>query len=157
MRTSGMWRSGISALCCLALVVTMTGCAADQVSGPSRAGATVAIGVDLPFVFDPYGAARETWNAMNLYLERTGRTPGPHPVELIQYDNSPPPNSSWTTAECIRNAENHVANRREVAVIGTWFPSCSKVSGPDPEPGGGRSDADGLAHRHKPWPHQDLG
>jgi len=130
VQTSGMWRSGISALFCLALVVTTTGCAADPGSGPSRVGNTVAIGVDLPFAADPDGAAKETWNAMNLYLERAGGMAGPHKVELIQYDNSPPPNASWTTAECIRNAGNHVANRREVAVIGTRFSGCSKAQVP---------------------------
>ena len=125
-----MRRSWLTTLCAwssLAAVVTMAGCAADQ--GPGRAGTTVAIGVDLPFAA-AWGSARETWNALNLYLERAGGMAGSHRVELIQYDNSPPPGTSWGPETCIRNAENHVANRREVAVIGTRHSICSKVQVP---------------------------
>ena len=127
-----MRRSWFARLCAwssLALVVTTAGCAANQGSGPGSEGATVAIGVDLPFAA-AVGPARETWNALNLYLERAGGMAGPHKVELVQYDNSPPPGTVWGPETCMRNAGNHVANRPEVAVIGTRHSVCSKVQVP---------------------------
>ena len=134
MRTRRMRRSRVAALygwSWLALLVTLvTGCANDQAPGPVPAGTTVVVGVDLPFAGNVLEATRETWNALNLYLERAGGMAGPHKVELIQYDNSPLPYSSWGPEECTRNAENHVANRREVAVIGAWSSPCSKIQVP---------------------------
>ena len=125
------WLATLSTWSSLTLVLTMAGCASDHPpSGPGRQGTTVAIGVDLPFAGNVQDATRETWNALNLYLERAGGMAGPHTVELIQYDNSPLPYSSWGPEECTRNAKNHVANRREVAVIGAWSSPCSKVQVP---------------------------
>ena len=51
-------------------------------------------------------------------------------MELIKYDNAPGAQGHWDDTECIRNANNHVANQREVAVIGTFFTGCSKIEMP---------------------------
>jgi branched-chain amino acid transport system substrate-binding protein len=94
------------------------------------AATAVVVGIDLPFRGSAMEVSAETMAALRLYLEQVGDRAGRYPVELAQYDNSPPPNGSWDETECVRNANAHAANRREVAVIGTGFSTCSKIQVP---------------------------
>lgn len=123
------------------LVLVATACAPAEPGAPGAPGAdepVVAIGVDLPFSGGQRDVAAETWNAMSLYLAQAGGRAGRHPVELVRYDNAPPGHAVWTDAECVRNAHDHVANRREVAVIGTHSSVCAKAEVPilNQAPGG---------------------
>jgi len=72
----------------------------------------------------------DTMRAMELYLEQVGGRAGPYRVELTRYDNAPGAQGHWDDTECVRNANNHVATQREVAVIGTSFAGCSKAELP---------------------------
>jgi len=111
------------------LVLALAACQAA--AGPSAAPETiVTIGVDLPFRGMAQDVSTDTWNAMRLYLEQVGGRAGRFRVELARYDNAPPPNSVWDDAECRRNANQHLAVAHEVAVIGTYLSTCSKVQVP---------------------------
>jgi branched-chain amino acid transport system substrate-binding protein len=98
--------------------------AGDEASGP------LAVGIDLPFSAHAPDESLDTWHAMNLYLDQVGRRAGPYPVELVRYDNAPPPHANWDETECVRNANAHIANRQEVAVIGTRSSVCAKAQVP---------------------------
>ncbi len=117
----------------LSTALVLAGCVTNQAAPPgstARDVTTLAIGVDLPFGGLAIDASINTMRAMELYLEQVDHRAGPYRVELIKYDNAPDPHSTWDDTECIRNASNHVANRHEVAVIGTFLTGCSKIEMP---------------------------
>jgi branched-chain amino acid transport system substrate-binding protein len=121
----------VVAVLTLATGACMPGAAPSRgptVSQPARG--PLAVGVDLPFGGITPDESRDTWDAMNLYLAQVGGRAGPYTVELVKFDNAPPPGSQWDTAECVRNANSHVADRREVAVIGVRFSLCAKAQVP---------------------------
>ncbi|GEM_PF-536581 len=117
----------------LTAALVLAGCVTNQAAAPgnmARDAATLTIGVDLPFLGSALDTSIDTMRAMELYLEQVGRRAGPYRVELIKYDNAPGAQGHWDDTECIRNANNHVANRGEVAVIGAFFSGCSKIEMP---------------------------
>ncbi len=118
----------------LTSAMVLAGCVSNRAAAPGNTttgdATTLAIGVDLPFLGSALDTSIDTMRAMELYLEQVGHRAGSYRVELIKYDNSPPPNATWDDAECIRNANGHIANEREVAVIGTTFAGCSKAEMP---------------------------
>jgi branched-chain amino acid transport system substrate-binding protein len=88
------------------------------------------VGVDLPFQGASKDASDDTWNAMQLYLEQVGGKAGKYKVELKKYDNSTAAKGSWDDATCTKNANDHVANANEVAVMGTYNSGCAKLEAP---------------------------
>ncbi|GAA1829299.1 hypothetical protein GCM10009682_55240 [Luedemannella flava] len=89
---------------------------------------TLVIGVDLPFQGAAGDTSESVYKAVELYLEQT--PPGPYPVAIKRYDDSTAAKGSWDDATCVRNAQDHVANVDEVAVLGTANSGCSKLEAP---------------------------
>jgi branched-chain amino acid transport system substrate-binding protein len=115
-------------------VVAATAAAAGCGGGGTTSGGggekTVVVGVDLPFQGTAKDASDDTWNAMQLYLEQVGGKVGNYKVELKKYDNSTAAKGAWDDATCTKNANDHVANANEVAVMGTYNSGCAKLEAP---------------------------
>ena len=46
------------------------------------------------------------------------------------YDNATAAKGSWDDAKCAANAQEHVANKKEVAIMGTYNSGCAKIIAP---------------------------
>jgi branched-chain amino acid transport system substrate-binding protein len=86
--------------------------------------------VDLPMQGPSKDSSESTVNAMQLYLEQVGHKAGSYDVELKVYDNSTAAKGAWDDATCAKNAQDHVANPGEVAVMGTFNSGCAKIQVP---------------------------
>ena len=93
-------------------------------------GKTVTVGVDLPFTGASQDASDATWQAMSLYLDQVGKKAGKHTVELKKYDDATAAKGAWDDAQCAKNAQDHVANPSEVAVMGTYNSGCAQIIAP---------------------------
>jgi branched-chain amino acid transport system substrate-binding protein len=51
-------------------------------------------------------------------------------VQLKTYDDSTAAKGGWDDATCAKNANDHVANKAEVAVMGTYNSGCAKIEVP---------------------------
>jgi branched-chain amino acid transport system substrate-binding protein len=91
---------------------------------------TLVVGVDLPFQGAAQNASDDTYKAMQLYLEQAGGKAGNYKVELKKYDDSTAAKGAWDDATCAKNANDHVANANEVAVMGTYNSGCAKLEAP---------------------------
>ncbi len=113
-------------------VLTIAALAAAGCTGgsPTADEKTVTIGVDLPFQGPAEDVSESTWNAMQLYLEQIGGKVGNYKVELKKYDDSTAAAGSWDPAQCTKNANDHVTNADEVAVMGTFNAGCAKAQVP---------------------------
>ena len=67
---------------------------------------------------------------MALILEQAGGKAGSYTVQLKPYDNSTAAKGGWDDATCAKNANDHVANKAEVAVMGTYNSGCAKIEVP---------------------------
>jgi branched-chain amino acid transport system substrate-binding protein len=94
---------------------------------PVPPGTTLQVGVDLPGQGSLARSSQETYDAMRLYLKQVGDKAGPYPVELVKYDNSVASKGTWDEATCTANAVKHLANGREVAIVGTANSGCTKL------------------------------
>jgi branched-chain amino acid transport system substrate-binding protein len=105
-------------------------------TAPAGAGAakptnqTVVLGIDLPLIGASADASSDTNNAIELLLEQAGGRAGDYNVTLQMYDNSTVNAGAWDAATCARNADEHVNNKAEVAVIGAFNSGCSKIEIP---------------------------
>jgi len=101
--------------------------ACDSSGGDSGSGVTeVVIGSDLPMQGSSKDASDSTVNAMKLYLEQIGGKAGKYKVTLKVYDDSTAAAGKWDQAQCSKNANDHVANASEVAVMGTYNSGCAQ-------------------------------
>jgi branched-chain amino acid transport system substrate-binding protein len=120
----------IKALTVLAVAaVAAAGCGGGGTTG-GGATKTLVVGVDLPFQGSAKDASDDTWNAMQLYMEQIGGKVGNYKVELKKYDDSTAAKGAWDDATCSKNANDHVANANEVAVMGTYNSGCAKLEAP---------------------------
>ena len=87
-------------------------------AGPS--GGALVVGTDLPLQGDE---SKDTNLAIALLVEQQGGKAGQFDVTIKEYDSS-------TGEQCEANGNDHVANAAEVAVVGTFFSSCSKIEVP---------------------------
>ena len=94
---------------------------------PVPPGTTLQVGVDLPWQGSLARSSQETYDAMRLYLKQVGDKAGPYPVELVKYDDSVASKGTWDEATCTANAVKHLANEREVAIVGTANSGCTKL------------------------------
>jgi branched-chain amino acid transport system substrate-binding protein len=94
---------------------------------PVPAGATLQVGVDLPWQGSLGRSSQETFDAMQLYLTQVGHKAGPYQIELVKYDDSVASKGTWDEATCTANAAKHLANDREVAIVGTANSGCTKL------------------------------
>jgi branched-chain amino acid transport system substrate-binding protein len=120
----------IKALAALAVVaVAAAGCGGGGTSA-GDAEKTLLVGVDLPFTGSSKDASDDTWNAMKLYLKQIGGKVGKYKVDLQKYDDATAAKGAWDDATCAKNANDHVGNVNEVAVMGTYNSGCAKLEAP---------------------------
>jgi branched-chain amino acid transport system substrate-binding protein len=102
------------------------------------AGGTLVIASDLPLQGASHDASTDTNNAIQLLLDQAGGKAGNFTVTLKQYDDSTAAKGGWDDATCAKNAQDHVANKSEVAVMGTYNSGCAKIEVPvlDQDPTG---------------------
>lgn len=120
----------LSALAVGAVALAAAGCGGGSTSNTPSGGTTLVVGVDLPFQGSSKDSSDDTYNAMQLYLESVGGKAGNYKVELKKYDNSTAAKGAWDEATCTKNANDHVSNANEVAVMGTFNSGCAKLEAP---------------------------
>ena len=101
-----------------------TGGTSSSAGGGSK---TVVISTDLPLQGSSKDASDATNQAIELYLEQIGYKIGDYTIELKKYDDSTAAAGKWDQAQCTKNAQDHVANTNEVAVMGTYNSGCAKI------------------------------
>src|SRR5262245_33841213 len=94
------------------------------------AGGSLVIATDLPLQGASHDASTDTNNAVALLLEQAGGKAGNYNVTLKTYDDSTAAKGGWDDATCAKNANDHVANTSEVAVMGTYNSGCAKIEVP---------------------------
>lgn len=121
-----------------AAAVALVGGAAATAGAVSKAK-TLIISSDLPLQGASADASRDTNRAMELYLASKKGKAGKYNIKLKFYDNSTAAKGSWDDATCAKNANDHVANKSEIAVMGTYNSGCAKIQIPvlNQAPGGG--------------------
>ena len=90
----------------------------------------VVVGTDLPLQGASKDASDDTNLAIDLLLEQAGGKAGGFDVTVKHYDNSTAAKGGWDDATCAQNANDHVANAGEVAVMGTYNSGCAKIEVP---------------------------
>jgi branched-chain amino acid transport system substrate-binding protein len=105
-------------------------CSKSNSGSGSGGGKTVIVGVDLPFQGASKDTSDATFNTMQLYLDSVGGKAGKYTVQLKKYDDSTAAAGKWDPATCSANANAHVANTDEVAVMGTYNSGCAKLEVP---------------------------
>ncbi|MBO0867180.1 MAG: branched-chain amino acid ABC transporter substrate-binding protein [Micromonosporaceae bacterium] len=115
--------------------ITLLGSAAacsksNNNGGSSGGGKTLIVGVDLPFQGSSKDTSDATFNAMQLYLDSVGDKAGNYKVQLKKYDDSTAAAGKWDPGQCTNNANAHVANTDEVAVMGTYNSGCAQLEEP---------------------------
>ncbi|MFA5919508.1 MAG: branched-chain amino acid ABC transporter substrate-binding protein, partial [Candidatus Nanopelagicaceae bacterium] len=79
-----------------------------------------------------------TNKAIALYLKQIKYKAGKYTVKLKVYDDATAAKGGWDDAKCAANAQAHVANKTEVAVMGTYNSGCAMIIVPilNQAPGG---------------------
>jgi branched-chain amino acid transport system substrate-binding protein len=96
-------------------------------SSSSAGGKTLVVGTDLPLQGASADASKSTNEVIALVLEQAGGKAGKFNVTVKQYDDSTAAKGAWDDAACAKNAQDHVANVDEVAVLGTYNSGCAKI------------------------------
>ncbi|MEN3304498.1 MAG: branched-chain amino acid transport system substrate-binding protein [Micromonosporaceae bacterium] len=120
----------ITALAVAAITIMGGAACSKSNSGSGSAGKTLTVGVDLPFQGASKDTSEATYNAMQLYLDSVSGKAGSYKVQLKKYDDSTAAAGKWDDATCRANANAHVANTDEVAVMGTYNSGCAKLEVP---------------------------
>ena len=97
---------------------------------PAASGAALVIATDLPLQGASKDASADTNNAIQLLLDQAGGKAGAYSITLKTYDDSTAAKGGWDDATCAKNASDHVANKNEVAVMGTYNSGCAKIEVP---------------------------
>jgi branched-chain amino acid transport system substrate-binding protein len=110
----------------------LAACASGSGTGSSGGGAskTLIISTDLPLQGSNKDASDSTNRALQLYLDQIGNKVGNYSLKLQPYDDSTAAAAKWDSAQCGANAKAHVANKAEVAVMGTLNSGCAKIEVP---------------------------
>ena len=113
--------------------LALAACGSSSGGGSSSAaagGKTVVISTDLPLQGSSKDASDSTNNAIELYLKQIGNKVGDYTIQFKKYDDSTAAAGQWDQAQCTKNAQDHVANTDEVAVMGTYNSGCAKIEVP---------------------------
>jgi branched-chain amino acid transport system substrate-binding protein len=102
----------------------------DTGSGGSGSASTLILSSDLPLQGASADASKDTENAIKLILKQAGGKAGAYTIEFKSYDNSTAAAGAWDPAQCSKNAQDHVATKNEVAVMGTYNSGCAKQEVP---------------------------
>ena len=116
----------------------LAACASGSSGGSSSGGGgkTLIISTDLPLQGSSKDASDSTNKAIQLYLElhrQQGRQL--HDRAARSTTTPPRPRRKWDEAPVPGNAQEHVANKDEVAVMGTLQLGLRQDRGAGPEPG----------------------
>jgi branched-chain amino acid transport system substrate-binding protein len=103
--------------------------AAGALTGCSSSNKLI-ISTDLPLQGSAFDSNDSTNKAIELYLEQQGYKAGDYELEFKVYDNATAAKGSWDDAKCAANAQEHVANKKEVAIMGTYNSGCAKIIAP---------------------------
>ena len=123
----------------IALAVVGVACGSDKKtestnaaggSTPAASGDTLIIATDLPLQGASKNASDDTNNAISMLIEQAGGKAGAYSIALKSYDDSTAAKGGWDDATCAKNANDHVANKSEVAVMGTYNSGCAKIEVP---------------------------
>ena len=96
-------------------------------STAANAAPTLTISTDLPLQGSAFDSNDSTNKAIELYLKQVGNKAGKYSIKFKKYDNATAAKGSWDDAKCAANAQEHVANKSEVAVMGTYNSGCAKI------------------------------
>lgn len=99
-------------------------------SGTGSGGKEVIISSDLPLQGGSADASTSTNQMIQVYLDSIGNKVGDYTVKFQAYDDSTAAKGSWDDATCAKNAQAHVANANEIAVMGTYNSGCAKIEVP---------------------------
>lgn len=115
-----------------ALALAACGSSDDNASSGSdgAAGKTLIVATDLPLQGTAKDANESTNRMVRLYLEQQGNKAGAFNIEVKEYDDSTAAKGAWDDATCAKNAQDHVGNTDEVAVMGTYNSGCAKIEVP---------------------------
>jgi branched-chain amino acid transport system substrate-binding protein len=114
----------------LIAVAAIAAAACGKSNNASSSGKTLVVGVDLPFQGASSDTSNATFNGMQLYLDSVGDKAGKYKIQLKKYDDSTAAAGKWDPATCTANANAHVANANEVAVMGTYNSGCALLEVP---------------------------
>lgn len=111
--------------------LSVTGIAVSTIPQVQAAGTkTLVIASDLPLDSSDFDASDSTNKAIALYLKQVNYTAGKFKVALKIYNDATDTSSGWDPVQCALNAQAHVANKAEVAVMGPYNSGCSKLEVP---------------------------
>jgi branched-chain amino acid transport system substrate-binding protein len=96
----------------------------------AAAGDALIVSSDLPLQGASADASKDTNLAMQLFLKQQGGKAGKFNITLKEYDNATAAKGGWDDATCAKNAQDHVSNAKEVAVMGTYNSGCAKIEIP---------------------------
>ncbi|TRZ57508.1 MAG: amino acid ABC transporter substrate-binding protein [Streptomycetaceae bacterium] len=122
----------------VAATVSMVVAGLAAVPVATNAATVLTISTDLPLQGSSFDSNDSTNKAIALYLKQIKYKAGKYTVKLKVYDNATAAKGGWDDAKCAANAQAHVANRSEVAVMGTYNSGCAKIIVPilNQAPGG---------------------
>jgi len=145
----------------VSIIASVAMVAAGLVAGTQAADAAtkakvLTISSDLPLQGSSFDSNDSTNKAIALYLKQINYKAGKYTVKFKVYDDATASAGSWDPAKCQANAQAHVANKTEVAVMGTYNSGCAKIEVPvlNQAPGGAMtmvSDANTNPGLTKPW------
>jgi branched-chain amino acid transport system substrate-binding protein len=88
---------------------------------------SLVISTDLPLQGSSFDSNDSTNKAIQLYMDQNKGMAGKYKISLKTYDDATAAKGSWDDAKCAQNAQDHVANKKEVAVMGTYNSGCAKI------------------------------
>ena len=104
-----------------------TALVAGTITSADAATKTLVISSDLPLQGASFDSNDSTNKAIELYLKSIKYKAGKYTVSFKKYDDATAAAGSWDAAKCAANAQAHVANKNEVAVMGTYNSGCAKI------------------------------
>ncbi len=104
-----------------------TALVAGTITSADAATKTLVISSDLPLQGASFDSNDSTNKAIELYLKSIKYKAGKYTVSFKKYDDATAAAGSWDAAKCAANAQAHVANKFEVAVMGTYNSGCAKI------------------------------
>jgi branched-chain amino acid transport system substrate-binding protein len=103
-----------------ALSMAATAFVAGAVPSQAAAKKTLIIATDVPLQGSSFDSNDSTNKAIALYLKSIGGKVGKYSITLKYYDDATATAGAWDAGQCQQNAQAHVANKAEIAVIGTY-------------------------------------
>jgi branched-chain amino acid transport system substrate-binding protein len=114
----------------ISIVASVAMVATAVVAGTSAADAAtkvLTISSDLPLQGSSFDSNDSTNKAIALYLKQIKYKAGKYTVKFKIYDDATASAGSWDPAKCAANAQAHIANKSEVAIMGTYNSGCAKI------------------------------